>query len=369
MKLRQVQARIETPPGLDAQTHQAVRSATRDALRGQTIQPGATLEVPVQVPLEAELDCDEEGRVTEDTVVEVRTTTSTAAEKDDDPLFSTRLAPDPELEKLYDSLLGLDEKKIDLVKMACAMVEHRERIGGVRHLVGLSGKVLFAGPPGTAKTSLAKGFGDTLARELDATVAIHEVQTSTLLSKYVGESAQNVAGLFDDLRATAEAYPFSLVVLDEYDALAGDRRSEQDHQDAKRAVNQLLMELDRTSFWDDNLFIVAVSNLAEETDPAVLRRFDKIYDFPLPGPVERQAILEHKLHHAATDLPVNVPLEAGILRRAAEHTEGYSGADLARVVGRSIMRALNHDGVVNEETLAQGLDEVRPAQEIIGGAG
>ena len=116
--------------------------------------------------------------------------------------------------------------------------------------------ILLFGPPGTGKTEFVKYLG----RELDRKVMV--VKGSDLLSKWVGESEQNIAAAFR--RAEAE---HAILFFDEVDGLLQDRaRARQSWQVTQ--VNELLQQMENF----DGIMIAA-TNFSKNLDPATMRRF------------------------------------------------------------------------------------------------
>lgn len=126
----------------------------------------------------------------------------------------------------------------------------------------------------------------------------------------------------------------SVLFIDELDAL-GHRRSHLHSASVRTVVNQLLLELDGASTDNEGLLVLGATNQPWDVDPALLRpgRFDRQVVVLPPDEAARAAILRRHL----TRSPVgDVDLEA-----IAHRTEGYSGADLARVCTRAVEFALH----------------------------
>jgi len=116
--------------------------------------------------------------------------------------------------------------------------------------------LLLTGPPGTGKTALAH----ELARTLDRPLIVK--RTSDLLSKWVGETEQAIAGAFAEARRAG-----GVLLFDEADSLLFDRSRARASWEVSQ-VNELLTWLDRHP-----LPVVAATNHDERLDPATLRRF------------------------------------------------------------------------------------------------
>ena len=185
--------------------------------------------------------------------------------------------------------------------------------------------VLLYGPPGTGKTLLARAIAG------ESEVNFIEVAGPELLDRYVGESEKAVREVFERARQAAP----SIIFFDEIDAIAVDRDGMGDSSGVgERVVSQLLTELDRASS-NPNLAVIAATNRRDALDDALVRpgRLESHVEVPLPDVEGRRKILA--VHTERTPLAEDVDLES-----VADHTEGYSGAELTAVVREATMRAV-----------------------------
>jgi SpoVK/Ycf46/Vps4 family AAA+-type ATPase len=127
------------------------------------------------------------------------------------------------------------------------------------------GTLCFHGPPGTGKTALA----EHIARSLDRPLLVK--QASDLMSKFVGETEQNMAAMFRDAETEK-----AVLLLDEADSFLQDRRGAQRTYEVTE-VNEMLQGMERFA----GIFI-CTTNLMDRIDQAALRRFAfKIRFMPL----------------------------------------------------------------------------------------
>jgi ATP-dependent Zn protease len=166
--------------------------------------------------------------------------------------------------------------------------------------------VLFEGDPGVGKTTMAKAVACSLE------IPLIYVPIESIMSKYFGESAQNLATVFD----MAKSIDPVLVFLDEIDSLAG-RREDGMFEATKTMLSVLLRKLDGFE-GKPNSITLGATNRKMDLDSALLSRFDRTIYFPLPNIDERAAILSGYAMH----------LSEGIRREIAEKLEGFSGRKL-----------------------------------------
>ena len=130
-------------------------------------------------------------------------------------------------------------------------------------------KFLFIGDSGTGKTEAAKQIARILDRELYA------VQFDRIVDSKLGQTSKNLIQVFDDINALKN--PGKVIILfDEIDALALDRINSNDLREMGRVTSTLLKEFDRL---DEKIMLIATTNLYEQFDKALLRRFDYTVDF------------------------------------------------------------------------------------------
>jgi len=184
---------------------------------------------------------------------------------------------------------------------------------------------LLYGPPGTGKTLLAKAVAHEAKANFIAT------RSSDLLSKWYGESEQQIARLFARARQVAPTIMF----IDELDSLVPARGGNGgDPGVSDRVVNTILAEMDGI---DDmqSVVVIGATNRPNMIDPALLRPgrcYELIY-VSGPGAEGRRRILG--IQTAAMPLAKDVDLDA-----IAKRAERFTGADLADLVRRAGLNAL-----------------------------
>ena len=141
-------------------------------------------------------------------------------------------------------------------------------INAIGHNAGVN-KFLFEGPPGTGKTEAAKQIARILERELFL------VDFDLIIDSKLGQTSKNIASLFNELHKFQQ--PQNVIVLfDEIDAIAIDRINSNDIREMGRATSAILKGLDGLN---NDIVIIATTNLYESFDKALTRRFDAIVDF------------------------------------------------------------------------------------------
>ena len=196
---------------------------------------------------------------------------------------------------------------------------------------------LLYGPPGTGKTLLAKA----VAREAEANFIA--TKSSDLLSKWYGESEQQIAKLFSRARQVAPC----VIFIDELDSLVPARGSGAgEPQVTERVVNTILAEMDGLEELQ-SVVVIGATNRPNLVDPALLRpgRFDELVYVGVPDAGGRRRILAIQTG--------KMPLAADVdLDEVARRTDRFTGADLEDVVRRAGLGALRRSLQSAEVTMA-----------------
>jgi len=233
----------------------------------------------------------------------------------------------------WDDIGGLENVKRELKELVQYPVEHPE----MYHKFGTepSKGVLFYGPPGCGKTLLAKA----IANECQANFI--SIKGPELLTMWFGESESNVRDVFDKARQAAPCVLF----FDELDSIAKSRGGSLGDAGGAgdRVINQILTEMDGIGK-KKNVFVIGATNRPDIIDPAILRpgRLDQLIYIPLPDFGSRLAILKAALRKSPVAKDVN-------LEFLAQHTHGFSGADLTEICQRAVKLAIRESIEIAEQ--------------------
>ena len=226
----------------------------------------------------------------------------------------------------FADVAGADEEKEELREIVEFLKNPKKYIDlGARIPKG----VLLVGPPGTGKTLLAKAVAG------EAGVGFLSISGSDFVELYVGVGASRVRDLFEQAKKQSPA----IVFIDEIDAVGRQRGTGLGggHDEREQTLNQLLVEMDGFAA-NEGVVVLAATNRADVLDPALLRpgRFDRQVYVGLPDIKGREEIL--KVHAKGKPLAEDVSL-----RKLAQGTAGFTGADLENLINEGALLAARKD--------------------------
>lgn len=171
-------------------------------------------------------------------------------------------------------------------------------------------KLLLVGPPGCGKTMAASA----LAAELGLSLFV--IRLDGLISRYMGESIAKLRLIFDAMKQFKAVYLF-----DEFDSIGVTRTEANDVGEIKRVLNSFLLQIEKD---ESDSLIIAATNLPHMLDNALLRRFDDIIKFSLPGSSQIENAFKSGLGNVKGFNKLNLSI-------AAEMATGLSYADIYRI--------------------------------------
>lgn len=258
-----------------------------------------------------------------------------------------KLVADQDTKVSFNDVAGCEEAKYELEEVV-SFLKQPERYQSLGAKIPKG--VLLVGPPGTGKTLLARAVAG------EAKVPFFSISGSEFVEMFVGVGAARVRDLFQQAKGRAPC----IVFIDELDAIGRQRGVHIGavNDEREQTLNQLLVALDGFEA-NAGVVVLAATNRPDVLDRALLRpgRFDRQIVIDAPDLEGRLAIL--KLHTRGKPLASDVDL-----RKIAQSTPGFSGADLANIINEAALLTARHDGTtIAQRDLEEAVEKVAAGPE------
>ncbi|ENH9466305.1 ATP-binding protein [Campylobacter upsaliensis] len=230
----------------------------------------------------------------------------------------------------------------NILKQKDKKVLERLSLWGIKSSKNIEAKIIFYGPPGTGKTMSAFGVAKAMKK------AVLSFDCSKILSKWVGESEQNVRKIFDTYKNIANSCKQSpILLLNEADQflstrIEGGSGSDKMHNQMQ---NIFLEQIERFSG-----VLIATTNFLESLDSAFSRRFDLKIEFKKPDFKDRLKMWEKFL-------PQNADFEEAFELETLAKYE-LSGAQILMIVKNTALKtAISKDGIFTMRAFLESIQK------------
>ena len=274
-------------------------------------------------------------------------------------IHRSRALPDRTLASIWDSIILDEAIKSQLLSQAVLNFTIRKKVS--RTVLPLHGVIMLVGPPGTGKTSLARGLAQRTSESLHGgKFRFLEVEPHTLTSSAMGKTQRAVSELFSQAIAETASTGPTIVLLDEVETLAANRSKlslDANPIDVHRATDAVLVQLDALADHYPDLLFVATSNFPEAIDTAFTSRCDLVLRIPLPDAKACERILADCLAGVGEVYPrIKALVQGAGFSKCAAECVGLDGRAIRKVVVNALasspQTAMNPEAVTSANLLA-----------------
>lgn len=257
------------------------------------------------------------------------------------------LHPNGKSQEEYDSLVGIDENKSELLNHLIFFFDKSQyetwekghfpkgfNNRTLKKKLFQSPLIILSGEVGCGKTALAHSVATPVAAAINKKVLVLETPSNLRGSGMVGELSARVTAAFDVAKKKVNPKQPGILIIDEADDLATSRSQNQAHHEDRAGLNVLIKQMDQLKLGDTPMAVILITNRLEVLDPAVVRRAELQLLFERPDKEGLKAAFSNVLEGTGSK-----PAELdALIDHCSKSKIPYSYSDILVRVGQSALR-------------------------------
>jgi AAA+ superfamily predicted ATPase len=281
--------------------------------------------------------------------------------------------PDKLSKKKYESLVGIDDHKTDLLFALQSILDnkglsawikehHPKGLPYIERVLTSDSLVILSGDVGCGKTELAHSVGTPLSDLMGGeTVILFETPSDIRGGGHVGEVSLRITAAFEFAKSALKKGEYGILLIDEGDDLATSREQMQAHHEDRSGVNVLIKEIDKIQRDKVNLAVILITNRANALDAAVMRRANLHLEFTRPDDTVLEILFKQLFDGVEL---TDKDLKAIISACSAKKTR-YSFSDVTKRIGKqSIIAAWRQNVPLSKEIIVETIHKTKPSPEL-----
>lgn len=281
--------------------------------------------------------------------------------------------PDKVAKKKYETLVGIDEHKTDLLFALQSILDdkslnawmkeyHKKGLPYIERVLTADSLIILSGDVGCGKTELAHSIGTPLSELMGGeTILLFETPSDIRGGGHVGEVSLRITAAFEFAKTNLKKGEYGILLIDEGDDLATSREQMQAHHEDRSGVNVLIKEIDKVQRDKINLAIILITNRASSLDAAVMRRAALHLEFERP----KEPVLTILFKQLFEGIELNDEDLADIIKTCNSKGTQYTFSDITKRIGKqSIISAWRQNLPLTKDIILEIINKTSPSPEL-----
>lgn len=281
--------------------------------------------------------------------------------------------PDKLAQKRYDSLIGIDDHKKQLLFTLHSLLDskgleqwlkkhHKNGLPYLENSLSNDPLIILSGDVGCGKTELAQSIASTLSTVMNGeTITVFETPSNIRGGGHVGELSSRITAAFEYAKRNIKKGEYGILIIDEADDLVTNRDQMQAHHEDRSGVNVVIKEIDKIQREKIKLAVIMITNRPNALDPAVVRRASLQLKFERPD----SSILKVLFERIFSGVSIKNGALESLINACATKSTPFSYSDISkRIAKQSMIAALQNDKPLSVEIILDLIEKTEPSPQI-----